>query len=365
MLDLLVFIIILSILIFVHEIGHYLVAKKSGIKVEEFGFGIPPKIWGKKIGETTYSINALPIGGFVRMAGENEEEEGSKERQFVHKPASVRALVTIAGVVMNFLLAIFIFSFIYTKLGIPTPTDQVRIVAVAPNSPAEQSGLSEGDIVLKANNQVIKETQEFIQLTQKSVGESMTLEIKRGDQIQKIKVETRQNPPENEGPIGVGISNIENKFYPFWEMPIRGAIEGVKESIGWMVLIVEGLGTMVYRLFTSGAVPQDVAGPVGIYQITGAVAKLGFLPTLRLLGLLSINLAVVNLLPIPALDGGRLLFIAIEAVARKRVKTQVEALAHQIGFAFLIALIILLTYHDIVRIAGTTDLAGRLREILP
>lgn len=366
MLTLLVFILILSVLVFVHEFGHFIVAKKSGIKVEEFGFGLPPRVFGVKRGETVYSINALPIGGFVRLAGE-ELPSGKaevKQREFWSKPKRIRFAVAIAGVVMNFLLAIIVFGAIYTKVGIPTSADKVILGGVAPSSPAAQAGLKAGDVVVAAGGEKIDgNAQKFVEVTQKFSGRSMAVEVLRDSQDLKVEVTPRQNPPQGEGPLGVELSNVEMKFYPFWQMPFRGIIEGVKTAFIWITLIGGGLITMIWNLTTTGAVPKDIAGPVGIYQITGAVAQGGILNVLQFLGILSINLAVINILPFPALDGGRLLFILIEAVSRRRVRANIENLVHQIGMMLLLLLLALLTYNDILRIVGASSLGETLRRL--
>lgn len=388
LLTVLVFIAVLSILIFVHELGHFVAAKKGGIKVEEFGFGLPPRLWGKKIGETIYSLNAIPVGGFVRLYGENEEVQDKKEesqRQFFAKSKKVRAVVTIAGVVMNFLLAFLVFSILYTKLGIPTQVDKVKIVEVVPNSPAQEAGLRAEDLVVFVGDSPVKSTKEFAEITQKYLGKEIILEIarERGNPCQTLGAEVgevrtssekeischgenmvvsivpREKPPESEGPLGVVISNTELKFYPFWEMPFRGAIEGVKESLVWSGLILGVLGEMFRQLVTTGEIPRYIAGPVGIFQVTGQVAKLGSLAVLQFLGILSINLAIVNILPLPALDGGRLLFIGIEAISGRRVKPKIEAIVHQVGLVLLIILLVLITYNDLLRF----DLRGKLEDI--
>lgn len=381
----LVFIIILSILVFVHEFGHFIVAKRSGIRVEEFGFGLPPRLWGKKKGETIYSINALPIGGFVKLYGEDDptvaESKGKDSAfSFAHKPIWQRMMVVTAGVTMNFLLAIVVFSFVYAQTGIPTQTEKIRILATVPGSPAAESGLAENDIILKANGQTLASTQQFTDLARQKAGQEMELEVKRekdnpclkpaekqivcrgGNLV--LKVTPRGNPPSGEGPFGVVISNVEMKFYPPWEMPIRSAYEGLKESFGWSKLIISSLGTMVIQLF-AGEVPKDVAGPVGIFQLTGQVARIGLLPIMQFLGILSINLAIINILPFPALDGGRLLFMVIEAVSGRKVKAKVEASAHQIGMVLLLTLIILVTLNDLKRISAVSELLESLRRLFP
>lgn len=365
-LTIIVALLILSVIIIVHELGHYLVAKKTGILVEEFGLGLPPRVWGKKIGETIYSVNLLPIGGFVRMYGEDAEVKGKKTtRQFMAKSKKVRALVIVSGVVMNFLLAVVVFSIVYTQVGIPSQTDKVTIALVVPDSPAQEAGLLEGDRILAVEGEAVSGTEDFIALIDENLGQETSLLVKRGIDEQSHLVVPRKDPPVGEGPLGVAVSGVEMKFYPFWQMPARGAIEGFKEAFAWLSLIVTGLGGMFIKLVTAGEVPRDVAGPVGIIQITGRFAQAGALSVLQFTGILSVNLAIINILPIPALDGGRLLFIGVEAVTRRRVKANAERWAHQIGMIFLLFLIVLLTYNDILRIFSTSSIGGTLKNILP
>lgn len=370
LLTIITFLIVLSLLIFVHELGHFLVARRAGIEVEEFGFGLPPRILGIKRGETVYSLNWLPIGGFVRLAGEDEEGgEGEKARgregMFWAKSKRARAAVIVAGVLMNFLLSVVAFAVIYTKFGIPTQTETVRIAGMAPFSPAAEAGILQGDVVISAGGEQIRNTQIFVEVTQKFAGRQMELGIVRQDERMVFAVVPRANPPEGEGPLGVAISDTEIKFYPLWEMPARGIVEGLKEAFAWTGLIAVGLGTMFWQLISAGTVPKDVAGPVGIFQITGHVAQGGVFAVLQFLGVLSANLAVINILPIPALDGGRLLFIGIEVITGRRVKARVERWTHQIGMILLLFLILLVTYNDILRVLTTTPLGTRLREIFP
>ncbi len=377
-----VFLLILSILVFCHEFGHFLVAKKAGIKVEEFGFGLPPRIFAKKIGETFYSINLLPIGGFVKLAGEDMEDEGrrkgvERERMFWAKPKRVRLAVVIAGVLMNFLLSVVAFSFVYANVGIPTKTSSVRVVGVLPNSPAEKAGFKEEDVLISVDGKDIKDTSEFIKITNEFAGRSMVVEVFRkkdnpcvGDDLLKekvlgaypgveisckdnnllLKVVPRKDPPEGEGPLGVVISQVEMRFYPLWKMIPLGIIEGFKEAFSWAKLVLKSLASMLFQLFAFGVLPKDVAGPVGIFQITGIVAKTGFLSVLQFLGILSVNLAVINILPLPALDGGRLLFILFESVFGRRPHVNFERWVHTAGMVFLLFLFLLVTINDILRI---------------
>ena len=369
---LLLFLLILSILVLVHEGGHFLAAKKAGIKVEEFGFGYPPRIWAKKIGETEYSINAVPFGGFVRLYGDPAEGEVKKTRElkrsFLGKSKKARTIVILAGGVANFLLGVLVFSIVYSFTGIPQKTENIKIVGISPGSPAEKGGLKEGDIVLAVDDEKIGEIADFTKLISEKKGKEVKILIKRevnnpcqekvlgggeGFSCQDgnllFWLVPRESPPEGEGPLGVVISNIEMVKYPFWQMPFRGAVEGVKEAFAWGGLIVLSLKKMVGDLVFQGVVPKDVAGPVGIFQATGMVAKTGVLNILQFLGILSVNLAVLNILPLPALDGGRLVFVGYELVFRRRPKPSLERWINTIGMALLIILLILVTINDVKR----------------
>ena len=390
-LTIITFFIVLSILVLVHETGHFLLAKKAGIKVEEFGFGYPPRIVAKKIGETIYSLNLLPFGGFVRLFGEELGEservrERDNKRAFWAKSKKARTSVIVAGVLANFLLAIVVFSLVYSFSGIPTKTDKVIIIGIAPGSPAEKAGLKAEDVVLFVSGEKIQNTSSFVELTKKYTGKEMALEIARekdnpckekvlgawpgleischGENI-VLSVIPRENPPEGEGPLGVAVSNMEMKRYPFWQMPFRGMIEGFKEAFGWIILIFGALGKMLVDLISRGTIPKDIAGPVGILQITGVVVGGGVLNVLQFIGILSVNLAVINILPFPALDGGKFIFVAYEAITRRRPRPTFERWFNTAGMAFLLFLIILVTINDVRRVIETTDLLSRFRGILP
>lgn len=373
---LLLFLIILSILILVHEGGHFLAAKKAGIKVEEFGFGYPPRIWAKKIGETEYSINAIPFGGFVRLFGDPAEGEVKTphdfKRGFLGRSKKARSAVILAGVVANFLLGIFVFSIVYSFTGIPQKTEKIKIVGIAPGSPADKFGLKEGDIVLAVDGKKLTNLSEFTKLIGEKKGKEVKILIKREKDnpcLEKVLgggtgfscqdgnllfwLVPREAPPEGEGPLGVVVSNIEIIKYPFWQMPFRGAVEGVKEAFAWGWMIVVFLKKMVGDLVFRGVVPKDVAGPVGIFQATGMVAKTGILNIFQFLGILSVNLAVLNILPLPALDGGRLVFVGWELIFRRRPKPSLERWINTIGMALLIILLILVTINDVKRMLNS------------
>ncbi|MEK9183588.1 MAG: site-2 protease family protein, partial [Patescibacteria group bacterium] len=251
LITILVFLIILSVLVLIHELGHFLVAKKLGIKVEEFGFGLPPRAFGIKKGETIYSINWLPIGGFVKLYGEDEAGGGKVSsnhqinRAFFARPVWQRLLVVIAGVAMNFLLSIAIISYIFGVSGVRTQGDKVIVTEVVRGAPAEEAGIRKGDIIEAVNGIEITSTIELISITKEHLGEEVILKIKdqsplkSGTKIKNIKVTPRKNYPKNQGPMGVAVSqNIITKKYPWYEAPIVGTKESLKAS----GLIIASLG---------------------------------------------------------------------------------------------------------------------------
>ncbi|OGH11310.1 MAG: RIP metalloprotease RseP [Candidatus Levybacteria bacterium RIFCSPLOWO2_01_FULL_36_13] len=368
----LVFLVILSILVLIHEAGHFFVARFFNIKVEEFGFGIPPRAFGKKIGETLYSINWLPIGGFVKLYGEDEAGAGKvslssskpkpapkdESRAFYSRPVWQRFAVVFAGVFMNFVLAVAIVSVLFSIVGVSVPAKHVLVREVLNDSPAEKAGIIAGDIIENINGDEIESPQEVISLTKKHLGEEITLRIQNQGKERIIKITPRKVYPKNQGPLGVGIEpNFETKKYPIWEAPFVGT----REVLNQTGLILQGLSNTLVQIFTQGKIPSDVAGPVGIAQITGKIVSIGPSAVLSFMALLSLNLAIINVLPIPALDGGRLLFIVIEGVTRKKVSPRAESMAHTIGMAFLLGLIALITIHDIFRALSGQPILPQLK----
>ncbi len=354
-----VFLIILSVLVLIHELGHFVTAKIFKIKVEEFGFGLPPRVFGKKFGETLYSINLLPIGGFVKLYGEDEAGSGSVSvkkqsvkkdigRAFFARPIWQRLIVVAAGVLMNFFLAVFILSFLFSAVGVPIGGDKVIVTQVVSRSPAEISGLKTGDTIEYLNGIKIVSPTQLVSFTKQHLGEKLNLKVKGKDaKVKTLEITPRKDYPKDQGPMGVAISqDIKIVKYPWYKAPFIGTWEALKQS--W--LIVSGLGLLFFQLVTKGAVPQGVAGPVGIAQLTGQFVTLGPFALLSFVSLLSLNLAILNVLPIPALDGGRLFFILIEAVTRRKVNQKVEGYAHAIGMAVLLGLIALITLHDLIRV---------------
>ncbi len=357
MFTVIVFILILGLLVFVHELGHFLAAKKLGVKVEEFGFGFPPRLFGVKKGETIYSLNLIPLGGFVKIFGEDGEEKNS-QHSFAAKKVWQRACVLLAGVAMNIVLAIMLLSLGY-MIGLPWAIDdnqaagdvKVQITQVAAGSPAAKAGMKVGDIILGVSNQggelrgaeKVIDVQNFID---KNKGQELLVWLKRGQAEFQVSLVPRVSPPQNEGAMGVGLARVSKISFPWY----RAIYEGAKETFVLIWLIISSLGYLIWQFFSTGRSAGEVMGPVGIFSITGQAAQMGFIYLLQLTALLSVNLAIVNALPFPALDGGRLLFLIIEKIKGSPVSQTVEKAIHTAGFAFLILLMIVITVKDVARL---------------
>jgi regulator of sigma E protease len=356
----LVFIVILSILVFIHELGHYAVARWIGVHVEEFGFGLPPRIWGKKIGKTIYSLNWLPIGGFVKLAGEDQEEKAAsahikhRSEYFWARSKKERAAILLAGVTMNFLLAVGITTYLLTQ-GTYEPSGRVHVEKVLSGSPAEIAGLQQKDIIAAVGwgegddyRQKITHTpKDLIEVTKEHAGKLVSLIVVRDTIQMRLYLTPRVEFPKGEGPMGVSISDLELKKYSLTQAPW----EALKINLMRARDMFTGLGTVVARLVQLQPVGADVAGPIGIAQVTGQAVKFGFSAVLEFMSILSLNLAVLNILPIPALDGGRLLFVVLEKILGKKVKPAFEHSTHQIGMMILLGLVVLISINDILRLA--------------
>jgi len=349
--QLIVFFLILSVLVLVHEFGHFISARIFGIRVEEFGFGLPPRAkklftkWG-----TVFTLNWLPIGGFVKLYGEEyshgDEVVVGEAGRFYDKPARVRAVVFVAGVIMNFLLGIFLFATVYSFVGIPVTTDRVRVEEIVADSPADKAGFKVDDVIKQ-----FSETNQMVKFVNENAGGEIELLVVGKDGAERtIKVIPRKDPPAGEGALGIVLSNVELRKYPWWQMPFRGAVVGLSEAIAWGKDIASGLGHMVYGLVTGKGVPKDLSGPVGIYQVSGQVIKQGFLATLQFMGVLSINLAVLNILPLPALDGGHVFFLLIEKIIGRKRKNKIEGYVNTAGMIFLLSAMALITIRDVGRL---------------
>jgi regulator of sigma E protease len=362
--SILVFLLVLSVLVLVHELGHFLVARKMGVWVEEFGFGLPPRVFGKKIGKTIYSINLLPFGGFVRLHGENLDEDITDSKTaFLRKSKKARVAIVTAGVIMNFILAIFAFSIGYSFSGIPRETKNVKVIDVASGSPSQIVGLIAGDIIKKIDGADVTSTKGFIGLVENKKGKKILVEAERDGKAKKFSVVPRANPPANEGPLGVTISATEIYFAPIWQRPFVGIYYGFRDAVFWGKTVLLGFYTLITGLFR-GQVPKDLSGPVGIFAVTTEVAKYGILSLINFVGILSVNLAILNILPFPALDGGRLLFIFLEKLLGRRVLPKIENAIHTVGMILLLFMILLITIADVTKLIKAGSLSGFINSMM-
>ena len=383
----LIFVIVLGVLIFVHELGHFMTARKLNIDVEEFGFGYPPRLIGlevtkkentdtKKIkkqyrwffGNKTkvqdpqnpamiYSFNLLPLGGFVKITGESGDAQDNP-RSFINQAIWKRALVLSAGVIMNFILAWVLFSVVFFQ-GIPQALDDkqqdssvtitnVVVADVLAASPAASAGLQLGDEILAVNDQSLTKADDIIKFIQDNKTEEINFKVKRQAESLDFKIKPEFIAEKNQTLIGIVLVDTGIVHYGFW----ASIWQGLKVSAIMVWRILEALYQLFASLIVSGKVSADLSGPIGVAVLTGQVAKMGWLYLLQFTAILSVNLGVLNILPIPALDGGRLLFVLIEKIRGKRIKEKTEVIIHNTGFALLMLLVVVVTLKDIGRYGG-------------
>jgi regulator of sigma E protease len=413
---LIVFIVVLSVLIFVHEAGHFWAARKMGVKVEEFGFGLPPRLagalrfrgeffepavvedkievtenlfgdkrireeikgtaevkkikrwkffWGERVpdeedglkaDDTVYSINWLPLGGFCKIKGENGENE-SEPDSFTAQKIWKRIIIISAGVIMNVVLAAVLFSVGY-MFGLPQSVEgagggaivsdqKIQIVQILPETPAAAAGLKAGDVVESINGQKFIRDAELQDYVNGKIGRELDYQIRRDGKTLDFKITPKDRG--GKGEIGIAIVNTGLVRYPWYLAIWKGAETAV--LLTWF--IITAFYDLLKNLILGHGVSVEVAGPVGIAAMTGQYARMGFVYLLQFVGLLSLNLAVVNFLPLPALDGGRIIFLLIEKIKGSPVKREVEAVIHNVGFMALIVLILAITVKDISRFTGS------------
>lgn len=369
MFTILIFLAILSLLVFVHEFGHFWVARKFGLKPEEFGIGMPPRamavykdkdgnrktVFGgteiKDASDTVYSINWLPLGGFVKLG--EDDDPGDNPNHFNSKPIWQRASILLAGVSMNVLLA-FVLIVIGFIIGSPVAVDdgidekylhdrKIQISAILPGTPAEEAGLQSGDVVVSINDVVFENFTSHQNYVDRRSGEKLIYKIKRGDDVFEKEISPVTMEETGRGGIGIGITETAVVKYPFH----LAVWQGFKKTFVVLWMILAALYDLIKGLIIGNGVSVDVAGPIGIAKITGEVARMGFIFLMQLTIMLSLNLAIINALPYPALDGGRVLFLIIEKFKGSPVKKEVEGVIHYIGFATLMLLIVVVTVNDI------------------
>lgn len=353
--NIIVFIFILAILVLSHELGHFIAARRFKMKVEEFGFGLPPRIWGVKRGETVYSLNILPIGGFVKILGE-DGENAKDPRSFIAKPPYQRAIVLSAGVLMNFILAAILYIIGFT-LGIPAQYNdaikenlkdvKLQIIAIEDNSPAKLAKVKEFDVIRKIDGKEFQEVKDIRDYLISQGGQEVSLQLERGGQILDIKVTPLKIVPENKGPTGMIIEKVGLLNYPF----PKSIYYGIKEAFVSVGRIVYGFYYIIENLISSGKVPEGVefGGPIKIAALTFIITQLGIGYLISFIAMLSLTLFIINILPFPALDGGRLFFVIIEMIKGSPLNREMEQKIHTVGFIILLLLIILLTIRDILK----------------
>lgn len=356
LLTIIVFILVIGLLVVVHEFGHFIMAKRTGVKVEEFAVGFPPRLYSKKIGETEYSINLLPLGGYVKMLG--ELEHSTDKRAFENQKPGKRFLIAVAGVVMNLILAWVLLTIGFAVGMSPIVSDpnaipgkvlssEIIVADVVKDSVAANAGLQSGDILLDAksgNESVTFSTAaELTAFSNRHKGQKATVDYKNDNGTYQKEIEF----PNKDNPFGVSIVQRSIIRVPWYKAPYVA----LRETSEVFKLTFDFLGGFFKQLFSKGQVSNEVGGPVAIYVYTGLALKAGVMVLLQFIALLSINLALINILPFPALDGGRIVFIIAEKlVGKKVVKEKVENIIHTVGYMLLILLALAITYKDIIKL---------------
>lgn len=345
-------------LIVIHELGHFLLAKKFGMKVEEFGIGYPPKILAKKIGETVYSLNLLPFGAFVKIYGHEKREKGSGS--FVEKPIWQRALVILGGVISFWVVAAILLS-IVMGLGVPTIVGdeegglvepKVQIVAIVKNSPAERAGLKIGDTIKEFSisdfHFSIDKVKQVQELAGKYKGKEITLTIQRSKEVFKVSLVPRISPPEGEGAMGVGLARTALKSYPWYQAPLKG----IEATGNLTLLIIDNWWMVLKSLFSGKGMPAgvEVRGIVGIFELFVQAGGLGPTYFLQFIAIIAVSLALINILPIPALDGGWFLLLMVEKFRGRPIRQKTEQTINSTFFFLLVGLMIWVTIKDIIRL---------------
>lgn len=346
-------------LLALHEFGHFVLAKKFGVEVEEFGIGYPPRIFGKKIGQTVYSLNLLPFGAFVKIYG----EEGGKmeERSFKSKPIWQRTLIVLGGVVTFWIVAVLLFTFVAGNWGLPVAVEdeanaslvdpKVQIVQVMPDSPAEKAGIKIGDIIKKVESQGVEletdKVKEIAQFTDFHRGKRVVVTLQREKEILETSLVPRISPPENEGPMGVGLTRTALKLYSWTKAPIEAIL-----LTGRITLAVPRiLGNVLLKSFRGQEIPGEIEarGPIGIGQLMAQAANQGINYFLYFVAIISIHVAIFNILPIPPADGGRLLFLGVEKIKGEAIDPKLEKNINAFFFTLLLIIMVFVTIKDIAR----------------
>jgi len=347
LLSFLAFIFVLSVLIVVHEFGHFIVARRSGVRVERFSIGFGPKIAGVKKGETEYVLCLIPLGGYVKMAGESIEDKltGAKW-EFLSQPIGKRFNIVAAGPVLNYILAFFVFGLIFV---IGAPTLGTKVGGLLEGYPAEKAGIKVGDLIVAVDGKPVKYWDEMTDIVHKKFDEKILLTVERNNRPREIRLVTRTKEAENifGQKIRIALMGIEpsEELMTLRYGPVRSFYEGGKK-----LLILTGFTYKALWLMATGGIsPKEVTGPIGIYVLTGKAAQLGFVYLLNILAVISFNLAIFNLLPLPILDGGHIFFLGIEKLRKRPLSPRVQEVITQVGVTFIIFLVLMVSYNDVIK----------------
>ncbi|MFH1784185.1 MAG: RIP metalloprotease RseP [bacterium] len=331
-----------GIVVFFHELGHFIAAKKSGVRVEKFSLGFGPELFGFTKGDTRYLVSLVPLGGYVKMAGENPEEgKESAPDEFLVQPWYKKVFIVFSGPVMNFVLAVLLFALVAFVWGIPVPkTDEARIGEVSAGSPAERAGLKKGDLIMSIDEKRVSDWEDMSRIIHYSANKELELILARKDQELTVNVTPEFNEQSHVGLIGIAAPFDMVKMNMF-----QSAMTGIEQTADWSVLIVKFIGWMVM-----GKVKAEVSGPVGVGQLIAKVAKTGFENLLYFIGIISVHLGIFNLLPVPILDGGHIMFFTVEGIKGSPIDPKKLNIAQIVGMTLLIALMLFATYKDFLRL---------------
>ncbi len=349
------FILVLGLLIFVHELGHFIFAKLFRVRVLKFSLGFGPKLFGKVVGETEYLVSALPLGGYVKMFGENPDEQDVSEKDksgsFAHKSVLQRFLIILAGPLFNLLFSVFLFFIIFTIMGTPESLDTTQVGKVSDNSPAYEAGLQSGDVLLEINGQPILKWIDVLEGVKSSNGEPIKIVLQRGSEELELTVTPAIDEAKNvfgevvEERYMIGIMRADELVYNR-----VGLGQAFKDALAqtWLFIYLTGMGLI--KIIQRVIPASELGGPILIAQLAGEQMRAGWVNLVYFTGLLSVNLGILNLLPIPVLDGGHLVFLTIEGIRQKPLNEKAQIVAQQVGIAFLGTLMIFVFYNDIVRL---------------
>lgn len=330
---------VFGLLVMVHELGHFFAAKSVGMGVHEFAIGFGPKVVSRKIGDTVYSLRLIPLGGFNKIAG-MDPDEPQDEKSFNSKSVWARMLVIIAGSAMNFVLPVLLFTIVFLSSGIDVPSNEPVLGTIMAEKPASKADLKAGDRIISVNGQTVDSWRHFVNIVQSSPGNELAIAYDRNGVAGKTTVKPEFDEKANRGIIGV-VPVVEHQW--------PGVFESISLAAKQTYMLAAAMLAGIVQMIT-GRAAADVAGPIGVAQMAGQVAQLGFLPLLQFAAFLSINLGLINLLPVPVLDGGHVVTLAVEAIRRKPLGKNSQQFIQMIGFSLLLLLMLLATFKDLTRL---------------